>query len=134
MRRVVCTSAERVREGVLPGQGADKGRRDEQMSKITDPLKSVTDKGQWAARRASFMAKVKATKAVWFPPGPVGTGENAASTAKKATKRTGGAAKKTAKKTTAAAKKAGGPKTKAATKKASGGAKKVTSPVRRAKT
>jgi hypothetical protein len=132
MRKVVCTRAERLREGA-PGRGADKGRRDEQMTKIKDPLKSVVDKGQWATRGATFMAKVKATKMVWFPPGPVETGEEAASTAKNATRRTGGAARKTAKKTTGAAKKAGGPQTKAATKRASGGAKKVTSPVRQAK-
>jgi hypothetical protein len=74
--------------------------------------KSVTDRGKWAARGASFVAKAKATKVVWFPPKPVETGKKAASTAKKATtgatKKTTGAAKKTtgaAKKTTGAAKK-----------------------------
>ena len=103
------------------------------MTKISDPLKSVVDKEQWATRGATFMAKVKATKVVWFPPGPAETGEKVASRAKKATKRTGGAAKKTAKKTTGAVKKAGGSRTKAATKRRSGGAKKVSNPVRPAK-
>ena len=74
------------------------------MIDISSRLKGVTDRGQWAARGASFVAKAKATKAVWFPPKPVDTGTKAASTAKKATK---GATKKTAgaaKKTTGAAK------------------------------
>ena len=68
------------------------------MMKITGPLTSVTDREQWAARGASFMTKVKATKLVWFPPGPGETGGKAASTAKKATKRAGGAASRSAKK------------------------------------
>ena len=59
--------------------------------------KNVTDRGKWAARGASFMAKAKATKVVWFPPKPVETGKKAASTAKKTTKKTTGAAKKTSK-------------------------------------
>ena len=77
--------------------------------------KSVTDRGKWAARVASFVAKAKATKVVWFPPKPVETGKKAASTAKKATKRV-------TKKTTGAA------------KKTTNGTKKVTNPVRRKKT
>ena len=91
---------------------------------INSRVKGVTDREKWAARGASFVAKVKATKAVWFPPEPVGTSKKAASTAQKATtraaKRTTGAAKKS----TAAAKSTKGAK----------GAKKVTSPVRRKKT
>ena len=81
--------------------------------------KSVTDKEKWAARGASFVAKAKATKVVWFPPKPVETGKKAASTAKKAT--TGATEKMTgaAKKTTGAA------------KKTTGVAKNVTNPVRR---
>ena len=68
------------------------------MVELKSGLKSVTDKKQWADRGAAFVAKVKATKAVWFPPEPVKTGKQAASTAKKATK-------KSTRKTTAAARK-----------------------------
>ena len=79
------------------------------MIEIKSRWQSVTDRERWAARGASFVTKAKATKAVWFPPKPVETGKNAASTAKKATKRTtkktAGAAKKTTRKTTGAAKK-----------------------------
>jgi len=61
--------------------------------------KSVADRQKWAARGASFMAKVKATKMVWFPPKLEETGKKTASRAKKATenptKKTTGAAKKT---------------------------------------
>lgn len=71
------------------------------MIDIKSRLDGVTDRGVWAARGASFVAKVKATKAVWFPPQPVEAGGKTTSTAKKATKRT-------TKKTTAAAKKASG--------------------------
>lgn len=85
------------------------------MSEIKNRWKSVADREKWAARGASFVAKAKATKAVWFPPEPVETGRKAASTAKKPTKR---ATKKTA----------------GAAKKATKGTKKVTSPVRRRKT
>ena len=69
------------------------------MIEIKSRWKSVTDREKWAARGASFVAKAKATKVVWFPPRPVETGKEAASTAKKATKRatrkTTGVAKKT---------------------------------------
>ncbi|MGH3506475.1 MAG: hypothetical protein ACRDO2_04640 [Nocardioidaceae bacterium] len=69
------------------------------MSEIKSRWKSVTDREKWATRGASFVAKAKATKAVWFPPKPVETGKKTASTAKKATKtatkKTTGAAKKT---------------------------------------
>ena len=69
------------------------------MIDIKSELKGVTDREKWAARGASFVAKAKATKVVWFPPEPVETGKKAASTATKATKRatrkTTGAAKKT---------------------------------------
>ena len=84
------------------------------MIEIRSGMKSVTDREKWAARGASFVAKAKATKAVWFPPEPVETGRKAASTAKKASKR--------------ATKKSSG-----AAKKAAGAAKK-TNPVRRKKT
>jgi len=79
------------------------------MIEIRSRWESVTDRERWAARGASFVAKAKATKVVWFPPKPVEAGEKAASTAKKATKRTTKKATGAAKKTTAAAKKATNP-------------------------
>jgi len=85
------------------------------MIEIKSRWKSVTDREKWAARGASFVAKAKATKVVWFPPNPVETGEKAASTAKKAAK---GATKKTT----------------GAAKKTTNGAKNVAKPVRRRKT
>ena len=94
---------------------------------------SVTDKGQWSARGASLVTKVKATKVVWFPPEPLETGADAAATAKKATKaatsKSTGAAKKTTRKTAGTAKKSTSKSTGAAkktTKKSTGAAKKVT--------
>jgi hypothetical protein len=81
------------------------------MIEIKSGWKSATDREKWAARGASFVAKAKATKVVWFPPKPVETGKKAASTTKKATKKTTGAAKKT-----------------------TNGTKKVTNPLRRKKT
>jgi hypothetical protein len=99
------------------------------MVEITSRLKSVTDKGRWAERGASFVAKTKATKQIWFPPAPVETGKKAADTAKKATKKTAGTAKKStkgaAKKTTGAAKKSTG-----AAKKTANGTKKAASSIR----
>jgi hypothetical protein len=92
------------------------------MIEIRSRWKNVKDREKWAARGASFVAKAKATKAVWLPPKPVGAGKKAASTAKKATK---GATKKT----TGAAKKTTG-----AAKKSAKGTKNVTNPVRRKKT
>ena len=93
------------------------------MIEIRSRWESVTDRERWAARGASFVAKAKATKVVWFPPKPVEAGEKAASTAKKAAKK---ATKKATKRTT---KKATG-----AAKKTTAAAKKATSPVRRKKT
>jgi hypothetical protein len=90
-----------------------------EMIEIKSRLKSVTDRERWAARGASFVAKAKATKVVWFPPNPAETGKKAASTAKRATKK---ATKKVTKKTTGAA------------KKMTNGTKNVTNPVRRKKT
>jgi hypothetical protein len=85
------------------------------MIEIKNRLKSVTDTEKWATRGASFVAKAKATKVVWFPPEPAETGKKAASGAKKATTK---ATKKTA----------------GAARKTTGSAKKVTNPVRRKKT
>ena len=90
------------------------------MINLKTPLTEATDRERWAARGASFVTKVKATKMVWFPPGPGDASGKAASTAKKATKQAGGTASKTAKKTTGTAKK----KTSGATKRATGAAKK----------
>ena len=55
------------------------------MLEIKNRWKSVTDKQKWAARGASFVTKAKATKVVWFPPQPIETGKQAASTVKKTT-------------------------------------------------
>jgi hypothetical protein len=68
------------------------------MLDIASRWNGVTDRERWAARGASFVAKLKATKVVWFPPEPVETGKKTAATAKKTTKRA-------TKKTAAAAKK-----------------------------
>jgi len=86
------------------------------MVEITSHWNDVTDKEKWATRRASFVAKLSATKAVWFPPKPEATAKKAGATAKKATKRA-------TRKTTSGAKKRA-----TAAKKATG-TKKVTQPV-----
>ena len=95
------------------------------MIEIKNRWSSVTDREKWAARGASFVAKAKATKVVWFPPEPVEAGKKAASTAKTAARKTTGSAKKATgsatKKTTAAARKP----TRTATKKPTGAAKKT---------
>jgi hypothetical protein len=94
---------------------------------------NVTDRGQWTARGASLVAKVKATKVVWFPPEPLETGARATAAATKATKgatsKSTGAAKKATKKSAGTAKKSTSKSTgaaKKATKKSTGSAKKVT--------
>lgn len=89
------------------------------MIEIRSRWKSVTNTGKWAAGGASFVAKAKATKAVWFPPKPVETSKKAASAAKKATKK---ATKGATNKTTGAA------------KKTTNRTRSVTNPVRRKKT
>ena len=76
------------------------------MFDIKDRWKGLTDREKWAAHGASFVAKTKATKQVWFGPQPVETGQKAASTAKKTTKRATKKATGTAKKRASAAKKA----------------------------
>jgi hypothetical protein len=75
------------------------------MIGIKSRWESVADQEKWAARGTSFVAKVKATKAVWFPPKPVDTGKKVASTAGKSTRKAAKKTTGTAKKTTAAAKK-----------------------------
>lgn len=64
------------------------------MIEIQSRWRGVTDREKWATRGASFVANAKATK-VWFPPKPVETGKEAASTAKKVTKEWTGAAERT---------------------------------------
>jgi hypothetical protein len=101
------------------------------MIEIKNPVRGVADREKWAARGASFVAKAKATKAVWFPPTPVETGKKAGATAKKATSNTTGAAKKTTKnasgKSAGAAKKTTTSATRKPRKKANGAARKTTS-------
>ena len=93
------------------------------MIDLKSPLKSATDRGAWAERGSTFVAKVQATKLVWFPPEPVKSGTKAATRATKATKKAaGGATKKTTRTATSAAKKSS-----SGTKKATGAAKKATS-------
>jgi hypothetical protein len=70
---------------------------------IENQWKSATDRSKWAARGASLVAKVKATKVVWFPPKPEETGKRAASTATRTAKKTTSA---TARKTTNGTKRA----------------------------
>jgi hypothetical protein len=88
--------------------GADDGGREHDMIDIQHGLKQVASRERWAARGASFMVKVKATKAVWFPPEPAKSGQSA-------TKKAAG---KPASKTSGAVKKAAG-----GTKKKTGAAK-----------
>ena len=95
------------------------------MIDIRRELKGVADREKWAARGASFVAKARATKVVWFPPEPVEGGKKAASAATKATTRATG-------KTAAAGPKAT-KKTTGAGKKTTSAAKKVTNPARRKK-
>jgi len=90
------------------GTGEITNGRQQQMIDIKSRWQRVTDREKWAARGASFVAKARATKVVWFPPEPVETGKKAT---KRATKKATGTAKKT-----------------------TGTAKKVTNPVRRKKT
>jgi len=106
------------------------------MIDIRSSLKGVADREKWAARGASFVAKARATKVVWFPPEPVEGGKKAASAATKATTRatgkTAGAATKATRKTAAAGPKAT-KKTTGAGKKTTNAAKKVTNPASRKK-
>jgi hypothetical protein len=96
------------------------------MLELKSRWDSATDREKWAARGATFVTKLKATKAVWFPPDAGEIGDKASTSATKATKRatkkSTGATKKTAssaRKSTGAARKAT-----SGTKKATGTAKK----------
>lgn len=95
------------------------------MLDIKSRWNGVTDKQTWGTRRAAFVAKLSATKAVWFPPKPGATATKAGASAKKASKR---ATKKT---TTGAKKATTGAKKASAAKKST--ARKVTRPVGRKK-
>jgi hypothetical protein len=75
------------------------------MIGIKNRWERVANKEKWAARRTAFMAKAKATKAVWFPPKPAETGGKAASTAKKTTKKATRRPAAAAKRTTGGTKK-----------------------------
>jgi hypothetical protein len=79
------------------------------MIDLKSQLDGVRDRERWAARGASFVSKVKATRMVWFPPSiPEGgkaatkaTATRSTGAARKATKRTartvtGGTRKKAA--------------------------------------
>ena len=69
-----------------------------QLNGVTDRVKGVADRDRWSAHGASLLAKVKATKAVWFPPDVAEDGRKTAGTAGRATRSTTKrAAKKTAK-------------------------------------
>jgi hypothetical protein len=105
---------------------------EQQMTEFKGRWKGVTDKEKWAARGASFLAKAKATKVVWFPPEPVESSKKAASRAKEASKKPSGAAKKSTKGATRKTKGAAKKSTGAATKSASDG-RNVTNRVRRKK-
>ena len=65
----------------------------------------ATDRAAWKARGASFVTKLKATQAIWFPPKAEEAPAKAASTARKTTKK---AAKRTTKKATSARKRTNG--------------------------
>lgn len=68
--------------------------------------KSVRNRAKWAARGASFLAKVKATKVVWFPPKPVETAKKTASTAEDETMRVAKTTSDALRRTTGTGKKA----------------------------
>ena len=70
------------------------------MIDVKSGFRSVAARERWAGRGASFVAKAKATTAVWFPPEPTNTCKRSAATAKKATKKTAGKATAAARKST----------------------------------
>jgi hypothetical protein len=79
-------------------------RKEQEMTETR--WKSVSKRAKWAARGASFVGKVKATKVVWFPPKPVETAKKAASTAEDETIRAAKTTRSALKGTTGTAKKA----------------------------
>ena len=74
------------------------------MMNLKQVWHQAVDKQAWSARRTALMAKLGATKAVWFPPDPTSTAKKAASKGRKTTKKT---AKKTARSATKAKQSAG---------------------------
>ena len=96
------------------------------MDSVTDREKwaargaSVVDRERWAARGASFVAKLKATKMVWFPPDAVEAGRSTTAAAKRTSKRAASKSTSAARKTTksAAKKSARAPRKRTAAKKA----------------
>ena len=75
------------------------------MIEIKGRVKGVTDRQKWVAGAASFVAKLKATKVVWFPPEPVEAGAQTAASAKDVTKRASKKVTNAAKSTTSGTKK-----------------------------
>jgi hypothetical protein len=59
------------------------------MFDMKSRLQTVANKEKWASRGASVMAKVKATKLVWFPPKPAQAGKDAVSAGGQAAQNTG---------------------------------------------
>jgi uncharacterized protein YjbJ (UPF0337 family) len=122
------------------------------MSRTTWQI--MRDRGKWTARGATFVAKLKATKLVWFPPKPVeGVGKaisaaehqtiRAAGTTTDAVTRTAGSGRTaasaaavktpgTARKATGTAKKRTGTKKATGTKKTTGTAKIATGTAKKA--
>ncbi|HEX5086827.1 MAG TPA: hypothetical protein VFV89_03400 [Nocardioides sp.] len=92
------------------------------MLELKSRWDSATDRGKWAARGATFVAKLKATKAVWLPPDAGEIGDKASTSATKT-------AKGATKKSTSAAKKStgAGRKSTSAAKKSTSSSKKATS-------
>ena len=66
-------------------------------------LSRVTDRAAWQTRGASFVAKLKATRTVWFP-ATSGRAGKAASTGKKTAKKAAKKTTRTAKQTTSGTK------------------------------
>jgi hypothetical protein len=64
------------------------------MIDIKTRWNNVVDPQTWAARRASFVGKVRATKTVWFPPEPAQAGTKTATTTKRAARKTARSATK----------------------------------------
>jgi len=68
------------------------------MFDVKTSWKAVTDRKAWSERRATLVARLKATQAVWFPSSAGGSSTKAVGTAKKAsktaTKKASGTAKK----------------------------------------
>jgi hypothetical protein len=75
------------------------------MLEIKGSVQSLTDRRKWAARAASFVAKLKATKVVWFTPEPVEAGKKTAASAENATERAAKKAISAGKDTTSGTKK-----------------------------